>query len=135
MPMMRDNMNLFNVSAIECFFDSILRGTLTDNLFFGEVTPATSKNWKEWVIVDVGNPMRNYDAYSVGTVLILVYLRNNKYGQKDVKRMKEMEEKLNEIILTSEDPHYHINKRHSYANYDAVNDIFFNVIQINLVIT
>ena len=62
--------NRMNISSVETFFDSILRGALTDNLFFGELPPKMSKNWKELVVVDCGNPIRDFDGYARSTVLI-----------------------------------------------------------------
>lgn len=124
-----------NISSIETFFDSLLRGRLTDNLFFNELPPAVKEKWKDVVVVDCANPIFNYDAYSKGTVLILLYAKVNAYGKKDVKTLQNLEKKLNTILEESNDEHYKVSVRGRYSNYSAVNDIFFNVIQINLIIT
>lgn len=128
-------MDRANISSIETFFDGLLRGKLTNNLFFNELPVSVGKNWKEMVVVDCGNPMRDKDAIVEGTVLIMLYAKQNPYGHKDVKTLQKLEKKLNELILENEDEHYHISRRGSYSNYNAVNDIFFNVIQINLLIS
>lgn len=128
-------MNRMNISSIETFFDGLLRGKLTDNLFFNELPVKVEKGWKEMVVVDCGNPMRDKDAIAEGTVLILLYAKMPVSGVKDVRRLQEMEKTLNELILSNEDEHYHISRRGAYSNYNAVNDIFFNVIQINLLIS
>lgn len=128
-----DVLNRSSISSIETFFDKLLRGTLTDNLFFGELPVNLSKDWKEVVVVDCGNPVYDHDAYSNCTVLVYIFAKQNPYGIKDVKRMQEMERKLNELILNNSDEHYHISHRGSYQNYDAVNDMFFNIVQIHLI--
>lgn len=125
------------ISSIETFFDGLLRGEdkLTKNLYFGELPIDLSKDWKDIAVVDCGNPLRDNDAYAVGTVLIFLYAKQNVYGIKDVKRLQEMEKSLNSLVQGNTDPHYKLSFRGRYSNYNAVNDIFFNVIQLNLVIT
>lgn len=128
-------MNRKNISSVETFFDSLLRDKLTKNLFYVDLPTTIKKDWKEVVVVDCTNPVRDYDSHSIGTVLIYLYVKQNAYGIKDVKTMQALEGKLNELIDGSNDEHYHVERRGSYGKYDAVNDIYFNVIQINLVIT
>lgn len=126
-----------NISSIETFFDSLLRGEdkLTKNLFFNELPVELSKDWNDMAVVDCGNPLRDHDAYAVGTVLVLLYAKQSPYGFKDVKRLQQMEKALNRLVQENEDPNYHVSFRGRYSNYNAVNDIYFNVIQLNLVIT
>lgn len=132
-----EKMDRKNISSIETFFDGLFRGEdrLTKNLFFNELPTDISKDWSDFAVVDVGNPVRDNNAYAVGTVLVLLYARQNAYGVKNVKVLQELETKLNRIIHESDDPHYRLSFRGRYSNYNAVNDIFFNVIQLNLVIT
>ena len=126
-----------NISSIETFFDSLLRGKdkLTENLYFGELPVELKKDWKDIVVVDCGNPLRDENAYAAGTVIILLYVKQNPYGTKDVKRMQELEKALNRLVRENDDPYYHLSFRGRYTNYNAVNDIFMNVVQLNLVIT
>lgn len=126
-----------NISSIETFFDNLLRGEdkLTKNLFFNELPTDLSKDWQEIAVVDCGNPMRDSSAYAVGTVLILLYAKQNVYGLKDVKKLQEMEKALNRLVQENHDPYYHVSYSGRYSNYNAVNDIYYNVIQLNLVIT
>lgn len=127
--------NRANVSSVETFFDRIFRGTLTDNLFFGELPTSMKKDWKELVVVDCGNAIRDHDGFARSTVLVYLYVKQNAYGIKDVATMQRLESTLNEIIENNDDEYYHISRRGSYQNYNAVNDIFLNSVQINLIIT
>lgn len=130
-----DVLDRFTTSSVETFFDSLLRGRLTDNLFYNSLPTNIRKRWKECAVVDVANPMRDYDSHMVGTVLVFLYAKQNDYGIKNVKVLQEQERKLNRLIEESRDEHYHISRRGSYSNYDAVNDIYYNVVQINLIVT
>ena len=131
------DLNRRNVSSVETFFDTLLRGEnkLTENLFFAELPTSWKKDWKELVLVDCGNPQRDKDAFSIQTVLIYLYTQANAYGKKDVKTMQRLESRLNELIEGNRDEHYKTSIRGRYANYSAVNDVFFNIVQINLIIT
>lgn len=129
--------NRRNTSSVETFFDGLLRGAdkLTENLFFGELPTTIKDSWNELAVVDCGNPQYDHGAYSSQTVLVLLYVKQNAYGKKDVKTLQSMEEKLNELILGSEEDYYDVSIRGRYSNYDAVNDIYYNIVQINLIIT
>lgn len=127
-------MNFASVSRIEEFFDGLFRGTLTDNLFFGEIPTSLKKDWKNLVVVDTGNPVLDHDAYAQGTVLVCLFCPPKAGGQKDFAEMARLEKTLNELIVNSKDEHYIISKRASYSSYDAVNDMFLNVFQVNLLI-
>lgn len=127
-------MNLMSVSKVEEYFDSILRGRLTDNLFFDQMPTALGKGWKSFAVVDCGTAIRDYDAYGAGTVRIFLYQSPNASGVKDVKEFYRMESALNAAIAGSSDEHYVISRKGSYSGYDAINDMFFNIIQLNLII-
>lgn len=127
--------NRKNISSIETFFDTLLRGKLTDHLFFGDFPTSWKEDWKEVVVVDCGNPVRDYDAYSAGTILVSIYCMPNAYGVKDVTHMQWLESTLNRLIDDNTNPHYVITRRGSYGNYNAVNDVYFNVIQVNIIIS
>ena len=129
-----DRQNRMTISSIETFFDSLLRGSLTDNLFFGQLPSNIGKAWKDVVIVDCGNPMRNKDAYAQGTVLIHLYVRQNSKGVKDVKTMQKLEKSLNAIVASNTNPNYKVTITGNYSNYDAINDLFFTIVQINLIV-
>lgn len=126
-----------NISSIETFFDGLFRGSdkLSKNIFFNELPIDISKDWEDFVVVDCGNPLRDKDAYVEGTVLVLLYAKQNAFGIKEVKGLQALESRLMEIVNGCSDPYYHISFRGRYSNYNAVNDIFFNVIQLNIVIT
>lgn len=132
-----ETLDRMTVSSIETFFDSLLRGpnNLTENLFFDEMPTSLKKDWKQFVVIDCGNPLQDKDAYGRQTVLVYMYVKPNAYGKKDVKTMQELEQKLNRLINGNTDAHYHTSFRGRYSHYDAVNDMFFNIAQINLIIT
>lgn len=132
-----EELNRRNISSIETFFDTLLRGKdkLSEVVFFDELPTTWKKEWTELILVDCGNPQRDRDAFGAHTILIYLYTKANAYGVKDVKTLQRLESKLNELIEGNTDPHYHTSIRGRYSNYNAVNDVFLNIVQINLIIT
>ena len=128
-------MNRMSTSAMETFFDKLLRGVISDHIFFEELPVSISESWKDFIVVDCLNPFIDHDAYGKGTVLIYLYAKQNSFGTKNVKRLAEMEKKLNQAILDNDDPYYNVTRRGMYSNYNAVNDIYYNVIQLTIIIS
>ena len=63
------------LSRIENFFSMLLtKGKISDNIFVGELPPTTSKDWDDFVNVDVGQ-QREHGGYSSGYANIYLYAR------------------------------------------------------------
>lgn len=126
--------NLINISKIETFFDKILRGALTDNLFFTDAPPAISDSWDEFVVVDC-NSIADWDAYGQGTVLVYIYVPPmGASGRKNVAQFSALEQKLNNIIANSWDNNYRMKRRETYSDFDEDKNMFVNIIEISLVV-
>lgn len=125
--------NRLNISKIETFFDSLLRGTVTDNLFFAELPSAIDEKWTEMVVVDC-SAMADWDAYGRGTVLLMVYVPPMSSGRKNVTVFSNVEKKLNDVIALSTDDVYRIQRRETYTDYDTERNLFVNIIEINLIV-
>lgn len=126
--------NRINISKVETFFDSLLRGKVTDNLFFTELPAAIEDSWKEMIVVDC-NGIVDWDAYGRGTVLLYVYVPPMaSSGIKDVTVFSKIEAKINEAISASSDPVYKIIRNETYSDYDDDKKMFVNIISLTLVI-
>lgn len=125
--------NRLNISKIETFFDSLLRGTVTENLFFSELPPAIEEKWTEMVVVDC-SAMADWDAYGRGTVLLMLYVPPMSSGRKNVTVFSNVEKKLNDVISASRDDAYRIQRRETYTDYDTERNLFVNIIEINLIV-
>lgn len=126
--------NRRNVSSIENFFDNIFRGELSENIFFGGLPNAIEKKWKDIVAIDISNVLEN-DGYGKCKAMVFLYAKCNAQGEKDVPTLHRLETTLNAIVLSSADPYYHLSIGRRFGDYDAVNDMFYNVVELNLIIT
>lgn len=127
--------NRANISSVQTFFDKLLRGRLTKNLFFDELPTSIGKDWKELAVVNCRNIMRDKDAYARQTLLVMLYAKQSAYGTKDVRILQQLETKLNALIDENDDPYYHLSRSGCYSGYDAINDIYYTIVQINLIVT
>ncbi|MGN0929349.1 MAG: hypothetical protein ACI4N3_01780 [Alphaproteobacteria bacterium] len=84
------------------------------------------------VLIDCVNGISDMDAYGFGVVLIWLYVRPNSDGSKNVALMSKLEQKLNDVIRNSNDPHYRLNRRDTYQDYDDSRQWHCNIVEINL---
>lgn len=125
--------NLMNISKIETFFDTLLRGTVSDNVFFTYLPDAVEESWKEMVLVDC-SAMDDWDAFGRGTVLVMIYVPPMPSGRKNVAVMSSVEQRLNSAIDRCADPIYRIRRGETYSDYDAERKMFVNIVTVELVV-
>lgn len=125
--------NLINVSSVESFIDRLLRGRVTNNLFFGNFPAVYRKSWKDVIVVDT-NYLYDNDAYGRGTVLLFVYVPPIGEGIKDVGTFASIERKINQAIEENSDYTYRVQRRETYCDYDASKKLFVNIVELTLMI-
>lgn len=126
--------NLVNISKIETFFNALLDNKVSDNTFFTVLPPVIEQEWTDMVVVDCGNAISDLNAFGSGNVLVWIYGKPMSTGAKPVKRMSQLETKLNERIAANTDEHYVISRRETYADYDDARNLFVNIVVLNLLI-
>ena len=127
----RDNRRL---SRIENFFSMALaKAGISDNIFVGELPPTTSKDWEDFVNVDVGQ-QTDYIAFSSGYVNIYLYARPKGTPlRKNVKRLDKMEEALDKMIRASNDKDFIISELYRDSGYDSNRQFHYNLIAVSVV--
>jgi hypothetical protein len=121
-----------NVSKIESYLYSILDDKVSANTYAGTLPDTIQTEWKDMCLVDVSTSIRDMDAYGEGVVLVWLYARPLANGAKNVAKMSELENKLNEVIASANDSIYHINRRATYSDYDSERKWHCNIVQLNL---
>lgn len=127
----RDNRRL---SRIENFFSMTLaKAGISDNIFVGELPPTTSKDWEDFVNVDVGQ-QTDYIAFSSGYANVYLYARPKGTPlRKNVKRLDKMEEALDKMIRTSNDKDFIISELYRDSGYDSNRQFHYNLIAVSVV--
>ena len=129
------DINKLNISKIETFLNGIIDNVVSDNTFVGSKLPdkgAIPSEWKDMVLIEIANGIRDFDAMGRGTVLVYLYARPMESGKKNVAVFSKMEEALNEIIKSSSNASYHLSRRLSFTGYDTNIDWHFNVVEITI---
>lgn len=114
------------ITSIQCFLDGTLRGRLDDNVFFDAPPQAIKDSWKSFVVADLGTEIRDMNAFSDGTVRIMVYVRPLAPGSVNAALMKEKERAMTDIISSVQDSHYVMKKLGVMSDYDI--DTGFHVV-------
>lgn len=119
------------LSRIENFFSMLLtKGKISDNIFVGELPPTTSKNWDDFVNVDVGQ-QREHGAYSSGYANIYLYARPKGTPlRKNVKLLDKMEGILDDVIKQSNNKDYTIQVLYRDSGYDSNRQFHFQMISV-----
>lgn len=122
------------LSRIENFFSMILtKGKISDNIFVGELPPTTSKNWDDFVNVDVGQ-QRDYGGYSSGYANIYLYARPKGTPlRKNVKLLDKMEGILDDVIKHSNNKDYTIQVLYRDSGYDSNRQFHFQMISVSVI--
>lgn len=125
--------NLLNISNIETYLYSIIQGKVSDNTYVGTLPATIEKEWGDLCLIDCGSAIADLDALGGGVVLIWLYAKPTG-GVKNVGVLQIMEELLNDAIQNACHPHYKINRRNTYTDYDADRDLHCNIVELNIVI-
>ena len=123
------------LSRIENFFSMLLtKGKISDNIFVGELPPTTSKNWDDFVNVDVGQ-QRDYGGYSSGYANIYLYARPKGTPlRKNVKLLDKMEGILDDVIKHSNNKDYTIQVLYRDSGYDSNRQFHFQIISVSVIV-
>ena len=122
------------LSRIENFFSMLLtKGKISDNIFVGELPPTTSKNWEDFVNVDVGQ-QREHGGYSSGYANIYLYARPKGIPlRKNVKLLDKMEGILDDVIKNSNNKDYTIQVLYRDSGYDSNRQFHFQMISVSVI--
>ena len=122
------------LSRIENFFSMLLtKGKISDNIFVGELPPTTSKNWDDFVNVDVGQ-QREHGGYSSGYANIYLYARPKGIPlRKNVKLLDKMEGILDDVIKNSNNKDYTIQVLYRDSGYDLNRQFHFQMISVSVI--
>ena len=122
------------LSRIENFFSMLLtKGKISDNIFVGELPPTTSKDWDDFVNVDVGQ-QREHGGYSSGYANIYLYARPKETPlRKNVKLLDKMEGILDDVIKQSNNKDYTIQVLYRDSGYDSNRQFHFQMISVSVI--
>lgn len=126
--------NLMNISKIETFFNALLDEKVSKNTFFTDLPPAIDASWTDMVVVDCANAISDMDACGKGTVLIFLYTKPRSDGGKNVAKMTELEQSLNNCIASNDSKTYIINRANTYSDYDENRNLHCNIVVLNLIV-
>lgn len=125
--------NKINISKIETFLNEKIDNVVSKNTFVGSKVPdktAIPADWKDIVLINIPNGVRDFEAYGQGTVLVSLFARPMESGRKNVAVLSRMEESLNEVIKSNADKTYTLSRRLTYTGYDSDIDWHFNTIEV-----
>lgn len=122
------------ISRIENFLSMLITNKgVSNNIFVGELPPTTSKDWEDFVNIDVGQ-QRERGGYSDGFANIYLYARpKGSPPVKNVSRLYKMENALDTVIRNANDTEYVIQELYRDSGYDSNRQFHFNLISVSVI--
>jgi hypothetical protein len=129
--MNKDNMN---ISKVETYLNEIFDNVISKNTFFSSMPEKETidASWTDMVHVEIPNGIEDREAYGQGTILVWLYARPLSSGRKNVKKMSELETKLNEVIKNASHPIYSISRRLTFTDYNTSINWHCNAVEVIL---
>lgn len=127
--------NNLNISKIETYLNSIIDNVVSQNTFFTKLPDASvvkSSDWQDMVLIDIPEGVKDFEAYGQGFVFVGLYARPLESGKKNVAKMSQLEQILNEVIAEAKDKTYHISRNDVHTTYDEDIDWHCNVVELIL---
>lgn len=123
-----------NISSIETYFDKILKGKVSDNVFAGTLPSTLAESLTDCVVIQCGSAIRNRNAYNKGIVNIYLYTQPSANGRKNVALLSKMEKALAEVLETEVSEVYSLWPAYSDSGYDSTYNMHFVIQAVNLII-
>lgn len=123
-----------SLSRVENYLYTLLYGKVSKNVYIGSLPATLNTDEEDMVLIDCGLKIDDRGAYAKGPINIFLYVKPLERGRKNVKRMLEMEEALQEAIRNQSDDNYVLNILYPSADYDSTYSMHFNIYALNLII-
>jgi hypothetical protein len=127
--------NIMNISNIETYLNDVFDGVVSNNTFFTtypDKSIVDSSDWQDMVLIDIPGGINDLEAYGKGFVFVGLYARPQQSGKKNVAKMSQLEERLNEAIANAKHPNYVICRDDTHSTYD--DDINWHCNVVTLII-
>lgn len=124
------------ISSIETFYNSILDGDISENVYPSTLPPNRPDNWKDMAVISCDNGIKNKGAVNEGYVEIWLYAKPMANGKKNVAVMSRMENRLDEIIQEQQETnlHYRLFREETRTDYDSTKNMHVNIVRIHTTI-
>lgn len=128
------NKSNLNISNIENYLFTLFDNVVSNNTFIGTLPDTIDASWTDMVLIDFGTSINDLDAMGRCIVHIFLYAKPLANGSKNVRKLAEMEDKFNEVMLSQRDKTYQLSHVYDDSDYDKDRKWHFNIKALNLMI-
>lgn len=129
--MINDNLN---ISSIETYLDSIIKGRVSKNVFAGTLPNTLGDTVKDLVLIDCGNAINDLSSHGKGTLNIFLYAHPTANGRKNVAQLSKMEKAFTTVLDTASDERYSLTQLYKTSDYDTALNWHFTIVALNIII-
>ena len=128
------NKSNLNISNIENYLFTLFDNVVSNNTYIGTLPDTVDASWTDMVLIDFGTSINDLDAMGRCIVHIFLYAKPLANGSKNVRKLAEMEDKFNEVMLSQKDKTYQLSHVYDDSDYDKDRKWHFNIKALNLMI-
>ena len=128
------NKSNLNISNIENYLFTLFDNVVSNNTYIGTLPDTIDASWTDMVLIDFGTSINDLDAMGRCIVHIFLYAKPLANGSKNVRKLAEMEDKFNEVMLSQKDKTYQLSHVYDDSDYDKDRKWHFNIKALNLMI-
>lgn len=128
------NRSNLNISNIENYLFTLFDNVVSNNTYIGTLPDTVDASWTDMVLIDFGTSINDLDAMGRCIVHIFLYAKPLANGSKNVRKLAEMEDKFNEVMLSQRDKTYQLSHVYDDSDYDKDRKWHFNIKALNLMI-
>ena len=121
------NNDYINISSIETHFDKVIRKHVCKQSFAGTLPSTLDENTQDYVVIDAGAGISDFNAYGSGLINIFLYAQPIGNGQKNVATLSKLEKAMNKCIKENKFDSKYYSVADIYAYEDTGYDSTYNM--------
>lgn len=127
------NKNNLNISNIETYLDGLMDGAISENTFFTTIpdkATVQASDWQDMVLIDIPSGINDMESFGKGFIFVGLYARPMPSGKKNVKKMSELETKLNDVLANAKSSNYVLTRNDTHSTFDDDINWHCNVVEL-----
>lgn len=124
-----------NISDIESYLYGLMNGVVSEHTYVATLPDTIKSTWTDMLLIDCGNGVNDRGGFGSGSVLLFSYAKPRSDGSKNVAKMKQLDDAIDEVIKSQNSSgSYYIFRKKTYSDYDNTRNWHCNVIVLGITV-
>ena len=124
-----------NISEVETYLYGLMNNVVSEHTYVGTLPSTIKSDWDDMLLIDCDNGVNDRGGFGSGSILLFTYARPRANGSKNVPLLKELDNKVNDIIKNQDSSgSYYLFRKKTYSDYDNTRNWHCNVIVLGITV-